>query len=261
MDQSTVFDSPTSLKIIYRPLAELRAFSKNARTHSKHQIRQIAESVKEFGFTNPILIDSKDTIIAGHGRVMAAKLLGSVEVPTIRLEGLTPDQIRAYVIADNKLAENAGWDKSVLAIELQHLLSIDESFDVTVIRSKARISPTGRAYGGAILSRGTLYHLLNNPIYMGKVPHKGALYPGAHEAIVGEQIWQRAQLFSKRIRSTVSDPRIPHQSDCFWVSFSIRTAIDLRRLMLQKVGDATATTSPECIAILPLASSAYQHRR
>jgi ParB-like chromosome segregation protein Spo0J len=132
VDQSTVLDNPTSLKIIYRPLAELRAFSKNARTHSKHQIRQIAESVKTFGFTNPILIDSKDTIIAGHGRVLAAKFLGSAEVPTIRLEGLTPDQIRAYVIADNKLAENAGWDKSVLAIELQHLLSIDESFDVTV---------------------------------------------------------------------------------------------------------------------------------
>ncbi|HXC43341.1 MAG TPA: ParB/Srx family N-terminal domain-containing protein [Candidatus Dormibacteraeota bacterium] len=100
--------------------------------HSKHQIRQIADSLKAFGFTSPVLIDDKSTIIAGHGRVEAAKLLGIALVPTIRLENLSPNQIRAYVIADNRLAENAGWDKLILAIELQHLLTIENDLEVTI---------------------------------------------------------------------------------------------------------------------------------
>jgi ParB-like chromosome segregation protein Spo0J len=100
--------------------------------HSKQQLRQIAESIRTFGFSNPILIDAENTIIAGHGRVEAAKQLGMKEVPTICLDDLSEDQIRAYILADNRLAENAGWDESILAIELQHLLSIDCEFDVTV---------------------------------------------------------------------------------------------------------------------------------
>ena len=119
------------LSITYRSIDGLKSYSRNARTHTKHQIRQIANSIKDFGFTNPVLIDVNDTIIAGHGRVQAAKLLGMDTVPTIRLESLTEDQIRAYVIADNRLAEKAGWDDSILAIELQHLLTIDD-FDVTI---------------------------------------------------------------------------------------------------------------------------------
>lgn len=126
--------SPRSaeLKIEYRPIAQLVPFARNARTHSKHQIRQIAESIKTFGFTNPVLIDERNTIIAGHGRVSAAKLLGIGSVPTIRLEHLSEDQIRAYVLADNKLAEQAGWDKSILAIELQYLIVSSEIPDVTL---------------------------------------------------------------------------------------------------------------------------------
>ena len=122
----------SELSVVYVPLSSLTAFSKNARTHSKQQIRQIAASVKEFGFTNPVLVDQQNTIIAGHGRVEAAKLLGLIEVPTICLERLSPDQIRAYVIADNKLALSAGWDNSILAIELQHLLTIQTDFDVSI---------------------------------------------------------------------------------------------------------------------------------
>src|ERR1039458_2471419 len=120
------------LSIIYRAVGDLKPSPHNARTHSKHQIRQIADSIKAFGFTNPVLIDRNNTIIAGHGRVAAAKLLRLSLVPTIRLENLSPDQIRAYVLADNRLAEKAGWDKSILAIELQHLLTIDDDFDVTI---------------------------------------------------------------------------------------------------------------------------------
>jgi DNA modification methylase len=120
------------LAIIYRSVGVLSNNSSNARTHSRHQIRQIAASIKTFGFTNPVLIDSTDTIICGHGRVAAAKLLGMEQVPTVRLDSLTETQRRAYVIADNRLAEKAGWDKSILSIELQHLIAIDETFDVTI---------------------------------------------------------------------------------------------------------------------------------
>jgi DNA modification methylase len=123
---------PLELKVAYKPVCTLVAYSHNARIHSTHQVRQIAASIKAFGFTNPILLASNDTVIAGHGRLQAAVLLGMPEVPTIQLEGLTEDQISAYVIADNRLAEKAGWEKSILAIELQHLLTIDSNLDVTI---------------------------------------------------------------------------------------------------------------------------------
>lgn len=100
---------------------DLIPYARNSRTHSEAQIAQIAGSIKEFGFTNPILIDGENGIIAGHGRVMAAQKLGLAEVPCIRLGYLTEAQKRAYVIADNKLALNSGWDEQLLAIELKDL--------------------------------------------------------------------------------------------------------------------------------------------
>ena len=122
----------TRLAISYQPVGVLKTNPHNSRTHSKRQIRQIADSVQAFGFTNPVLLDEGNTIVAGHGRVSAAKLLGITELPTIRLEDLSADQVRAYVIADNRLAEKAGWDESILAIELQHLLTIESEFDICV---------------------------------------------------------------------------------------------------------------------------------
>jgi len=123
----------SGLEVIYKPLDALKPNPNNARTHSKRQIKMIAESIRVFGFTNPVLVDSNKRIIAGHGRVEAGKLLGMTQVPTICLESLTEEQVRAYVIADNKLAENAGWDRSILAIELQHLLTLEcADFDVTI---------------------------------------------------------------------------------------------------------------------------------
>ena len=118
------------LSITYLPTCNLTAYAHNARTHSKAQVRKIAESIRSFGFTNPILIDGSGTIIAGHGRVQAAKLIGLDEVPTIRLESLTSAQIRAYVIADNRLAEDAGWDEDILRIEFQHLI-LDNEIDIS----------------------------------------------------------------------------------------------------------------------------------
>jgi len=120
------------LSLIYQAVGDLKTNPRNARTHSKSQIRQIAESIKAFRFVDPVLVDKENIIIAGHGRVQAAKLLGMPEVATIRAEHLTPDQIRAYMLAENRLAEKAGWDESILSIELQHLSSIEADFDVTV---------------------------------------------------------------------------------------------------------------------------------
>lgn len=112
------------------PLASLRPYPGNARRHSKKQVRQIADSIRRFGFTNPVLISDEGEIIAGHGRVMAAKELGIATVPTVRLSHLSAEERRAYVLADNKLALNAGWDTEILAIELQALVDLD--FDVTL---------------------------------------------------------------------------------------------------------------------------------
>ena len=114
--------------IEHRPVAGLRAYAGNARKHSKKQVRQIADSIARFGFTNPVLISDDGEIIAGHGRVSAAKLLGHETVPTLRLSNLSEVDRRAYVLADNKLALNAGWDQQMLAIELQFL--IDQSFEL-----------------------------------------------------------------------------------------------------------------------------------
>ena len=117
---------------MYQEIQHLVPYPRNARMHSKRQIRQIADSISAFGFTNPVLVDRSGTIVAGHGRVEAAKLLGMKKVPTICLENLNEDQIRAYILADNKLAEKAGWDSAILAIELQHLTSLDLGFDVSL---------------------------------------------------------------------------------------------------------------------------------
>lgn len=125
-----------TLSIEYLDPASLGSRPSNPRTHSKKQIRQIADSIRQFGFTNPVLIDRTDTIIAGHGRVSGALLLGLDRVPTVRLESLSEAEIRAYVIADNRLAECAGWDDELLAIELQDLIDLqidtDLGLDVTV---------------------------------------------------------------------------------------------------------------------------------
>jgi hypothetical protein len=112
-------------------VSQLRPYPKNARTHSKKQIRQIADRIKRFGFTNPVLISDDNEIIAGHGRVEAAKLIGMKTVPTVRLSHLDAAQRRAYVLADNKLALNAGWDREVLAIELQALIDLDFGAEIT----------------------------------------------------------------------------------------------------------------------------------
>lgn len=113
-------------------IADLKPHERNPRTHTKKQIRQIADSIKRFGFTNPVLVDGSNRIIAGHGRVEAARLLGMDEVPAIRLEGMSEADRRAYIIADNRLAELAGWDNELLTLELGHILELEPDFDLAV---------------------------------------------------------------------------------------------------------------------------------
>lgn len=106
-------DLPKS--VIERDVTELKPALRNARTHSRKQIKQIAESIKRFGFTNPVLVDDEGGVIAGHGRVEAAKLLGMKSVPTLALSHMSPSERRAYMLADNKIALNAGLDTELLA--------------------------------------------------------------------------------------------------------------------------------------------------
>lgn len=112
-------------------IKRLKPYKRNARTHSPEQIQKIAESINEFGFVNPVLIDEKYTIIAGHGRVLAAEKLGLLEVPCIFVEDLSDAQKSAYIIADNRLAEDAGWDFEILSQELESLKNFDFNIDLT----------------------------------------------------------------------------------------------------------------------------------
>ena len=114
------------------PIKQLAFWPRNARTHSRKQIRQIAESIRRFGFTNPVLIDGENCILAGHGRVAAARELGMPTVPCLRVDHMTTAEKRAYVLADNKLALNAGWDEELLALELKELMEADIGVDIGV---------------------------------------------------------------------------------------------------------------------------------
>jgi hypothetical protein len=119
------------VQIVMRPVESLAPYARNARTHSAEQVAQIAASIEEFGWTNPVLVGADGTIIAGHGRLMAAKRLGMAEVPVIVLDHLTEAQRRALVVADNKIALNAGWDEELLAAELRELRD-DFDYDLGV---------------------------------------------------------------------------------------------------------------------------------
>jgi ParB-like chromosome segregation protein Spo0J len=116
----------TNLEIKWRKISELIPYARNARIHSPEQVQQIAASIREFGFNNPILLDGDNGIIAGHGRIMGAEVLGMDPVPTIELSHLSEEQKRAYVLADNKIALNGSWDEHLLTVELGELASVGD---------------------------------------------------------------------------------------------------------------------------------------
>ena len=138
-----------ALKVDKRPTGELVPYARNARTHSEAQVALIAAAIREYGFTNPVLVDDANGIVAGHGRVMAARKLGLTTVPVIELGHLTEAQKRAYILADNRLAEQAGWDRNLLAIEAEELAELDidltslgfEAGEIDALLRGARLIP------------------------------------------------------------------------------------------------------------------------
>jgi DNA modification methylase len=133
MNQSVAGALPTrSLAVGYRPLGDLKPDPRNARTHPKRQIEQLCASIWEFGFTNPVLVDEQSVLIAGHGRLRAAREMGLAEVPTIELAGLTEVQKKALRLADNKIALNAGWNVEILKLELGEIATMDIDFDLSL---------------------------------------------------------------------------------------------------------------------------------
>jgi len=125
-----------NLEVTYLATTDLIPYANNPRTHSEQQVAQVAASIQEFGFNNPILIDEHNGIIAGHGRLAAAQKLNMNIVPTILLEGLSEAQRKAYVIADNKLTENGGWDYDLLAVEIDRLKELDIDVNLTGFEPK-----------------------------------------------------------------------------------------------------------------------------
>lgn len=187
------------LTIVYRPLNELIPCARNARTHSDDQVAQLVASIKEFGWTNPILIDEKGEIIAGHGRVMAAESLGMETVPVIVLTNLTDDQKRAYRLADNRLPMNAGWDVELLKMEMVELLDAD--FDVSLTGfNEAEIEELLTEVTADPESGDEPYTAkIDTPVYApsGEKPDIGELYDDA-----------KTQELAARIRRAGLDPEI-----------------------------------------------------
>ncbi len=190
----------TRLKVVYRKTDDLVPYVGNARTHSDKQIAQIAASIRAFGFANPVLVDSDGGILAGHGRVAAAKLLGMEMVPTIGLAHLSAAEQRAYVIADNRLAELAGWDREILKIELEALADLDLNFELEItgfetaeldilldddIREGAddpADSTPAPEEGPAVTRLGDIWHLGRHSLICGD-----ARDPSIYAALMGEE--------------------------------------------------------------------------
>src|ERR1700687_5250380 len=185
------------IEVVYRPIDLLQPDPRNARRHSRKQIRQIADSIRAFGFNVPILVDAELKVIAGHGRLLACRELGRAEVPTISLEHLTKAQARAFMIADNRLTEIASWDDRLLGEQLRELseLELDFSLDVTgfeigeidlLIEDTAPQAdpddeiPTPKP-GPAVCRAGDLWQLGPHRIYCGN-----ALEEGAYRVLMGE---------------------------------------------------------------------------
>ncbi len=172
-------------QLVEHVVASLRPYSRNARVHSKKQIKQIAASIERFGFVNPVLVSDTGEIVAGHGRVEAAKLLGMKTVPTLALSHLSDAERRAYVLADNKLALNAGWDPEILALELQGLIELEFDVEITgfslaeidlALDRAADAKPDGsdapedaipQPVGAPVIRSGELWHLGRHKLLCG----------------------------------------------------------------------------------------------
>ena len=185
------------LAIVYEPIDRLKPNPGNAKTHSKRQIQKIAASMREFGFNCPILIDAERNVISGHGRLLACRELGLTEVPTINLEHLTPAQVQAFALADNRLAELAGWDDELLGEQLRLLSEMNLKFNLEltgfeVAQIDALIEGPGKAtdradgtavlaVGPAVSCPGDLWLLDRHRLYCGS-----ALDEESYRVLMGE---------------------------------------------------------------------------
>lgn len=199
------------LAITYQDPAKLNPRATNPRTHSKKQIEQIAAAIQRFGFTNPILVDQNNGVIAGHGRLAAAKFIGLSQVPTVRVADMNEAEIRAYVIADNKLAENAGWDKRLLGLELRYLSELEINLDVTITGFEVPEIDIliGEAAGTASQSNDEADQLVE-PASGPPVSQPGDIWRiGKHSLICGDSTrleTYQALLGDKRAQMVFSDP-------------------------------------------------------
>lgn len=212
------------LEIQYRSLEKLIPYARNARTHTEDQIHQVAASIREFGFTNPVLLrydnDSKvQSIVAGHARCEAARLLGLQEVPTINLDHLTQEQARAYIIADNRLAEQAGWDLEMLQVEFDDLSLAGFDIDLTGFDEKARVGIVNELERQSEANR---REDEDNPT---EIPVETEIYPGqlielgSHKLICGDATdpdVHRALLDKEKPALMVTDPPYGVELDANW---------------------------------------------
>jgi len=199
------------LQIVTRDPASLKPNPGNPRTHSRRQIQQIAKSIREYGFINPILIDQSDRVIAGHGRLEAARSIGLKAVPTVRVDHLSPPQIKAYIIADNKLALNAGWDDELLALDLQELSGLFD-YDITLTgfeppevdllfqtgpgAPKDDQVPAIDRSKPAVSRPGDLWRIGEHQVFCGDATERGHLGCNA----CGRPIWRQRRLQGSRLR-------------------------------------------------------------
>lgn len=192
-----------SLQVTYVPIDTLRPAERNPRTHSKAQLRQIAASVETFGFNNPLLVDHENRVVAGHGRLAAAKELGLTDLPTLRIEHLSEAQLRAYALADNQIATQAGWDEALLAVELNYIAELEIELDLTatgfsageidvmlaVLDDESAPEPPPPVVNDTdppVSRAGDLWLLGNHRLYCGD-----ATQPAAYAALLGDD---RAQM-------------------------------------------------------------------
>lgn len=178
------------LAVVYRATTELVPYAQNPRTHTAEQVLQIAASIRQFGFTNPVLVDADGGIVAGHGRVMAAHGMGLQEVPTITLGHLSEAQKRAYVIADNKLALNAGWDEGLLRLELEHLGEDAFDLDLTGFTGPELIELFADATPWGMAGAGNYTQDINSPAYepKGERPEVHQLFDATKSAQLTQEI-------------------------------------------------------------------------
>ena len=176
---------PTSQQIEYRDPQTLIPYQRNARTHSNKQIKQISQSIERFGFTNPVLISDTGEIIAGHGRALAAQHLHMSQIPTLRLSHLNAAERRAYVLADNKLAEQAGWDQDILVIELQALIDLDFEAELTGFSLAEIDFVLGEAQGAT--QQSAQADLVPAPLSQPPITQRGDIWQmGEHRLLCGD---------------------------------------------------------------------------